>query len=61
MKQSSLMIDKSHLRLLVEMRQDDLGKVCFFVTFSSHTIRFRSLESVNDFIVMNLNSVGYVE
>lgn len=55
------MIDKSHLRLLVEMRQDDLGKVCYVVTFASHTIRFRSWESVSDFLAMNINSVGYVE
>lgn len=53
-------IEKKGLVLLVEVRQDLQAKRCYVVTSSLGRVRFRSLESVLDFMNMNDN-LGYVE
>ena len=55
-----LKVPRSHLTLLIERRQDDLGKVCYVVTSSSGRVRFRNLDSVIDFISMN-NDLGFIK
>lgn len=60
MSTKSIVINPSNLRLLIESRQDSLGKECFYVTFSHCKIAFRNITSVLDFIEMNKN-LGYVE
>lgn len=56
-----LKVRVNNLRLLLEVRQDSLGKVSFSVSFDDKSVRFRSLDSVIDFINMNLDSLGYVK
>lgn len=56
-----LKVRVNNLRLLLEVRQDSLGKVSFSVSFDDKCVRFRSLDSVIDFINMNLDSLGYVK
>lgn len=53
-------IEKKGLVLLLEVRQDSLGKRCYVLTTSLGRMRFRNMDSVLDFMNMN-NDLGYVE
>lgn len=53
-------IDTKGLVLLLEVRQDSLGKTCYVITCSLGRFRFREMASVIDFINMN-KDLGYVE
>ena len=53
-------IEKKGLVLLLEVRQDTLGKTCYVITCSLGRFRFREMASVIDFLNMN-KDLGYVE
>ena len=53
-------IEKKGLVLLLEVRQDTLGKTFYVITCSLGHFRFREMSSVIDFLNMN-KDLGYVE
>ena len=56
---ANITVDTTRLNYLIESRQDLKGNTSYIVRCSCGSLRFRSLESVLDFLEMN-RDLGYI-